>query len=117
VAADSGLPVEGLALITPFVSLPEVAQALYRFVPVKWLVRDKYNSIKNLGRFEKPVAILVAGKDELIPAEHGRAIYDSLTTRKRMWVFEDSGHNTWPASPEETWWQEVADFVAGDVER
>jgi alpha-beta hydrolase superfamily lysophospholipase len=117
VAADSGLPVDGLALITPFASLPEVAQALYWFVPVKWLVRDKYDSIKNLRRFEKPVAILVAGKDELIPGEHGQAIYDSLTTRKKMWVFEDSGHNTWPASPEEKWWQEVADFVSSDVER
>jgi pimeloyl-ACP methyl ester carboxylesterase len=113
VAADDGLPVEGLVLITPFTSLPDVAQSIYWFLPVKALVREKYDSIANLAGFKKPVAILMAEDDELIPAGHAQRIYDSLTTEKRIWTFKGAGHNTWPVSPGEKWWQEVADFVRG----
>lgn len=110
VAADASLAVEGLTLITPFSSLPDVAQSIYWYFPVKWLLRDRYNNVTNLRGFEKPIAILVAGRDELIPGEQAQELYDSLTARKRMWVFEDSGHNTWPSSPEATWWEEVTNF-------
>jgi pimeloyl-ACP methyl ester carboxylesterase len=113
-AGDASLPVEGLVLVTPFASLPEVAQSVYWFLPVKWLICEQYNNVENLRGFEKPVAVLVAGKDELIPRKQAQALYDSLATEKRMWVFEGAGHNTWPASPEEAWWREVADFTTGE---
>jgi len=110
-AADPTLSVEGLALITPFTSLPDMAQAIYRFYPARWLVRDRYDSIANLQGYRGPVAILVAGDDELVPREQAERLHDSLHTEKRMWVFEGAGHNTWPAWPEEIWWREVTDFL------
>ncbi len=113
-AADPDLPVEALALITPFTTLPDLAQALYWFLPVRWLVRDQYDNVANLKGFEKPVALLVAERDELMPRAQADALYESLTTQKRMWVFPGAGHNTWPVSPQETWWQEVAVFLEGD---
>ena len=113
VAADPSLEVDGLALVTPFSSLPDMAQAVYRFPPVRWLVRDKYDSVANLQEFEKSVAVLVAGRDELIPRDQPQRLYDSLAAEKRMWVFEGAGHNTWPAWPEEPWWGEVAGFLEG----
>jgi hypothetical protein len=111
VAADAGLPVRGLALITPFANLPDVAQAVYWFFPMKPLVREEYDSIANLETFQGPVAILLAEHDELIPKKHAQRIYDSLITEKRMWVFEGAGHNTWPSAPDESWWREVSDFL------
>lgn len=110
-AADPTSSVEGLALITPFSSLPDMAQAIYRLYPARWLVRDRYDSIENLRGYRGPVAILVAGDDELVPREQPERLFDSLNTEKRMWVFEDAGHNSWPAGPEEIWWQEVTDFL------
>lgn len=111
VAADPSIPVEGLVLLTPFANLPDLAQSVYWYFPAKWLVRERYDSIANLRGFDKPVAILVAGKDEIIPTEQAQELYDSLASRKRLWVFPDSGHNTWPTSPQETWWSEVVDFI------
>lgn len=114
VAADRSLAIEGLALLTPFANLPDLAQAIFWFLPVRWFVRDKYDSAANLSGFGKPVAILVAGRDEIIPREQSQALYDALATEKRLWVFEGSGHNTWPASSAEKWWREVADFISGN---
>jgi pimeloyl-ACP methyl ester carboxylesterase len=110
-AADSNLPVEGVALITPFTSLTDVAQSVYWFLPLKWLLRDRYDNLANLRGFKGPVAILVAGRDELIPAQQAQDLYDSLATPKRMWVFEEAGHNSWPAAPGENWSEEVATFL------
>jgi pimeloyl-ACP methyl ester carboxylesterase len=111
--ADPTLSVEGLVLVTPFTSLPDMAQAIYRFYPARWLVRDRYDSIANLQGFRGPVAILVAGDDELVPREQAERLHDSLNTEKKMWIFEGAGHNSWPARPEEMWWQEVTDFLGG----
>ena len=105
---------EGLALITPFANLPDLAQSIYWFLPVRWFVRDQYDSIANLRGFTKPVAVLIADQDELIPRAQAQELYDSLTTQKRMWVFEGSRHNTWPVSPQQEWWQEVVDFIDGN---
>jgi pimeloyl-ACP methyl ester carboxylesterase len=90
-----------------------MAQAIYRLDPVRWLVRERYDSIANLQEYRGPVAILVAGEDELVPREQAKRLYDSLDTEKRIWVFGGAGHNTWPARPEETWWQEVTEFLGG----
>jgi pimeloyl-ACP methyl ester carboxylesterase len=111
VAADPGLPVEGLALITPFTSLPDMAQAVYRLPFLRPFVRDRYDSVAHLRGFRQPVAVLVSERDELIPEEQGKALYDSLQTEKRLWVFEGAGHNTWPAGASESWWAEVATFL------
>ena len=74
-------------------------------------MRDRYDSVANLQGFEKPVAVLVAGQDELIPQDQPQRLFDALTTRKRMWVWADAGHNTWPPWPEEAWWEEVTQFL------
>ncbi len=114
VAADPSLEVDGLALITPFSSLPDMAQAVYRLPPLRGLVRDRYDSVANLQGFEKPVVVLVAGRDELIPRDQPQRLYDSLTAEKRRWVVEGAGHNIWPAWPEEPWWGEVAGFLEAE---
>jgi pimeloyl-ACP methyl ester carboxylesterase len=75
------------------------------------VVRERYDSIANLQEYRGPVAILVAGEDELVPREQAERLYNSLNTERRMWVFEGVEHNTWPAGPEESWWQEVTEFL------
>ncbi len=110
-AADPNIPVAGLVLITPFTSLTDVAQSVYWFLPVKWLLRDRYDNITNLRGFQKPVAILVAARDEIIPSGQAQELYGSLAAQKKIWIFEGAGHNTWPVAPGETWWLEAASFL------
>jgi len=112
VAADPSLPVEGVVLITPWDSLPAMAQTLYWHLPIRWLVRDKYDNVRALQAFGKPVAVALAEGDEIIPQKRSLRLYESLAAPKRLWVFEGAGHNSWPAGPNEAWWREVLDFVA-----
>ncbi len=111
-AADPPVPVDGVIMVTPWDSLPNLAQTLYWYFPAKWMVRDQYDNIRNLQDFDNPIALLLAERDGIIPPKHALRLYDSLTPPKRKWVFQSSGHNSWPSSPNETWWQEVMDFVS-----
>ena len=117
VAADPAIPVQGLVMITPWDSLPAVAQALYWHLPLGRLVRDKYDNCRNLEGFTKPVAVAVAEQDEIIPRKNSRRLYDSLTAPKRLWVFAGAGHNSWPVGPHEQWWQEAMAFVSAKQEK
>jgi esterase/lipase len=57
-------------------------------------VRDQYENVPNLGAFSGPIAVLMARQDEAIPNEHTERLYESLTGQKRLWVFENAGHNS-----------------------
>jgi uncharacterized protein len=112
VARDKSVPVAGLVLITPFDSISALAQTLYWFVPARWMVWDKFDSVDNLQSFNGPVAVLLAGRDSVVPKQHTMGLYDSIKGPKNLWYFENAGHTDWPTGPHESWWREVMNFIS-----
>ena len=106
------IPIEGVVLFLPWDTLPDLAQTHYWYFPTRWLVLDKFNSVKNLQGYEGRIAVLLAGNDEVVPVKHGKNLYASLTAEKKLWVFENSRHNEVPVAPQLKWWQEVVDFIS-----
>ncbi len=118
VAADRTLPVAGVALITPWDRLTDLAQSLYWYLPARWLLRDRYDTIAALRQYDGAVAVLVAEQDEIIPARHSQRLYEALPGLKKRWLFAGAGHNTWPGEPRAAWWDEVlAWFEAAHTQR
>jgi alpha-beta hydrolase superfamily lysophospholipase len=111
VAADPECRVAGVVLITPWADLPDLAQSAYPLLPARWLVRDRYDNVRNLSRYGGPVAVLISERDEVIAPRHAERLHESIASPKRRWVFEGAGHNSWPSAPEERWWDEVVEFV------
>jgi pimeloyl-ACP methyl ester carboxylesterase len=88
-------PVERLVLVTPYDSLVAVAAEQYPFVPVNWLLRDKFESAKYAPRVSAPTTIVAAENDEVIP----KTSTEALRTRFReglvsYHVVPGVGHNT-----------------------
>jgi alpha-beta hydrolase superfamily lysophospholipase len=106
------VPIRGVALFLTWDSLPDVAQTHYWFFPARWLVLDKYNNVDNLQGFEGNIAVVLAGNDEVVPVQHGKNLYESLTAKKKLWIFEGTRHNEVPVSAELRWWKEVISFLA-----
>ena len=98
-------------MITPWATLPDLAQSIYWFLPARWLVRDQYDNITNLNRWGGTVAVLIAGRDEIIPPAHGARLFDALQNRKQRWQFDGAGHNDWPVHADAPWWDEVLAFL------
>ena len=116
VAKDSSVKIDGIALITPWDTLESVARSKFPFLPVRWLLKDRYDSIDNLKPFQGRIAVVGAGRDGLIPIRHAQNLYHSLSgDATRMWTIEAAGHNDWPMFINVAWWKEVMDFVSNSV--
>jgi pimeloyl-ACP methyl ester carboxylesterase len=113
-AVASGSPASGVIMLTPWNSLAAVAKSYYWYLPVRWLLRDRYDNLRNLLSFNRPVAILVAEKDKTIPERFGLHLYEQLPEPKKLWFFTGAGHCDWPSSPEEKWWVEVIAFLTAN---
>jgi uncharacterized protein len=112
VARDRGRKVAGVALITPWDSLPDLAQAKYPLLPARYLMKSRFDNMANLASYAGPKALAMATADEIVPNAHTRRLYDSLGQPKRLWQFEGAGHNSWPSTADERWWSELASFWA-----
>jgi len=105
--------VNGLLLVAPYNNLVAVAQHHYPFLPAKWLLRDKYPSDRYLQTYPGPVAILLAGKDTVVPTPLGRKLFDEYRGRKKLWEFPDATHDGVTAIKPEAW-REVLAFWRGE---
>lgn len=112
VAKQTTVPVSGIILITPWDTLASVAKSLFPFLPVKLVLTDKYDSIENLSKFPRNIAVVGAEHDEILPIKHAHNLYANLPEgKKRMWVIRGAGHNDWPYYANDSLWKEMTDFV------
>lgn len=59
--------VDRLILVTPYNSIQEIAAQQYPFIPVKWLLIDKFESWRYAAKVTAPTLILMAENDTVIP--------------------------------------------------
>ena len=94
VAAEVALarPCSGLALETPFLSVPALARLHYPFVP-GMLVRARYDTGSRIARVTVPKLIVAAERDEIAPVSHARRIFELAKPPKELLVVPGAGHN------------------------
>lgn len=70
--------VEKLVLITPFDSMSNTAAGHYPWLPVRWLLRDRYDSVSSLRAFDRPILVMRAGRDGVVPPQRTDALLLAL---------------------------------------
>ncbi|MBC8746622.1 MULTISPECIES: alpha/beta hydrolase [Paraburkholderia] len=103
--------IAGLMLITPWDRLEHVAAYHYPWLPVKWLLRDRYDSVTHLASFGRPVLVVVAEHDSIVPPRFGEALYNSLAEPRQLIVVKAADHNDWIGHVNENWWRQATDFL------
>lgn len=101
----------GLMLITPWDRLENLANFHYPWLPVRWLLRDRYDSVDNLAAINHPVLVVIAERDSVVPARFGTALHDALTGPKRLTVVRGAGHNDWLTNVDDAWWRSASGFL------
>ncbi|WP_339548422.1 alpha/beta hydrolase [Pseudomonas sp. RA_35y_Pfl2_P32] len=93
-------PAARLILITPYNSLAELAARQLPIFPVRWLLRDHYDSWTYAARIQVPTLLLAAEHDEVIPrASTERLLQHFAHGVARLEVIAGTGHNSIAASP------------------
>lgn len=114
-ARERGGEITGLLLITPYASIPEVARHHYPWVPVRLLLRDRWDNVAALRHYRGRVGVLLAGEDEVIPVAQGQRLFEAAHQPKRRWIIHGATHNGLPFEPSAPWWQETSDFLLGGL--
>jgi hypothetical protein len=109
--------VAGLFLLTPYARLGDVAAQQFRYLPARLMLRDPWDNVTALRAYRGPVAMLIAGQDEVVTAAQGRLLYQGYEGSKHLWTDPDAGHNGIDFSASAPWWHEVSDFLLGDASR
>jgi uncharacterized protein len=105
--------IAGLLLITPFTSRADVGRHHYPLLPVRLLLRERYDNVRALRNYRGPVAFLLAGRDEVIPTRLGQRLHDGYRGPRKLIIQPDRSHNTLAYRPDAGWWPEVAAFLGG----
>ena len=103
-----------LVIASGFTSVPDLAQHFYPYLPVRWLAHLRYDTRKNLRAVAVPVLIAHSPEDEIIPFEHGQALYAAANSPKRFLEL-GGGHNDGFIFMRESWVRELKDFLGGHI--
>jgi uncharacterized protein len=81
-----------LILESPYTSITDVAQYHYPWVPVRWLLHDKFDALAEIGRVTAPSLFLHAEGDTVVPARFGHALYAAAPGPKETWSTNQGDH-------------------------
>jgi pimeloyl-ACP methyl ester carboxylesterase len=102
-------PVERVILVAPYDSMVEVAAHHYPFLPVRWLLKHRFESVRHAPNISAPLLCLVAERDQIIPVVHSKRLYDAWKGPKRWVELPRAGHNSTDDAPE--FWRAIRSFL------
>ena len=87
-------PVSRLVLVTPYASIAELGAQHFRYLPVRWLLQDTYESRRFAPAVSIPTTVIAAGHDEVIPMASTRRLLAAFQPGIASFVvIRGAGHN------------------------
>ena len=82
----------GIILESPFTSMINLAKKYYPYLPIKLILKDKYETIRKLDKINSPILIMHGGKDTIVPFEMGLKIYEIANSPKYKYFNDHDDH-------------------------
>jgi len=90
-------------------SLAAVGQRHYPFLPVRLLLKHRFDSAALAPQIRAPLLCIVATHDEVIPPAHAKRLYDAWAGPKR-WIALAGAHNE--TTDQADYWPSVQAFLS-----
>ena len=88
----------GIILEAPFTSMVDLGQKYYPFFPVKFLLKDKYESKNKIKNLKSPILVMHGKKDKIVPIEMGVKIF-SMAKEPKFSYFNDNDDHMMDFNP------------------
>lgn len=85
-------PIAALVLEAPFTCMADVACTRFRYVPVRWLLRDRYDNLAKIGAVRAPVLIYGGRADGVIPARQFAQLFAAVRAPRRLVIIDEANH-------------------------
>lgn len=94
-----------------FTSMIDMGKLYYPYLPIRLLIRHRYNSINHLKKVHCPVLIIHSPDDRVVPFFMGRSLYEAANPPKRFLEIHGS-HNDAILDSREKYIREINEFIA-----
>tara|TARA_B100001079_G_scaffold89652_1_gene76991 strand:- start:404 stop:1108 length:705 start_codon:yes stop_codon:yes gene_type:complete len=82
----------GIILESPYTSMIDLGKDKYPFLPVKLLLRDKYESINKIKNINSPILVMHGKADNIVPFYMGEKLYKYANKPKYFYFSEYDDH-------------------------
>lgn len=102
--------VAALLLATPYDSITALARTHFRWLPIGWLLKHRFDSIACAARLRVPMLMLVTPADDVVPLQHSDRLYAAWAGPKSLARIVESDHVEIAGAPE--YWRAITQFLA-----
>lgn len=82
----------GIILEAPFTSMVDMGQKIYPIFPVRFLLKDKYESKNKIKNIKSPILVLHGRKDKIVPFYMGEKIFEMANNPKFKYFTDLDDH-------------------------
>ena len=82
----------GIILESPFTSMIDAAKNKYPIFPIKYLLKDKYESDKKIKNINSPILIMHGEVDKIVPFWMGKKLYELANQPKYSYFPKNDDH-------------------------
>ena len=104
-------PASALVLESSFPSIEAVAKFHYGGLPVHWLLGAEFRLIDRLPQLSLPKLIIHGDKDDIIPIELGRQVFEVAKPPKDWYVIPGADHNNTYEVGGEAYFRHLGEFI------
>ena len=81
-----------IILESPYTSMVKAAKIYYPYLPVKFLLKDKYESEKKIKHIKTPILIMHGKKDNIVTFNMGKKLFEIANKQKKFIQIEEDDH-------------------------
>ena len=81
-----------IILESPFTSIENSAKIYYPYLPVNFLLKDRYDSISKIKKINSPILIMHGRKDDIVPFFMGKKLFEKANSPKDSYFTDIDDH-------------------------
>ena len=81
-----------IILESPFTSIENSAKIYYPYLPVKYLLKDRYDTINKIKMVKSPIMIMHGEKDDVVPISMGKKLFEKANIPKHSYFTSTDDH-------------------------
>ncbi len=85
-----------IVLEAPYLSVTKRAEEKFPYVPVRYILRSKFDSISKIGKVASPLLVLHGELDTVIPPRHGKELLEAAPGHKKGLFLPEIAHSDFP---------------------
>ena len=105
----------GLILESAFTSVRDMARTMFGPLPVHWVAHSRFDNLAKIQGLRAPLLVIHGQRDEVVPFDQGRRLYEAAPDPKSFYPLERAGHNDVHFEGGKGYYDRIEQFVAGEA--